>query len=108
MEISQERLEKFWKRWGFEGVVRNYPKGKTLWKAEGWCDWKSPALTMTNLFKYAIPAAKVTHISFHFDEGVVGANVNLYGENDECVVTEADTPALALFLALEKLKEVEG
>jgi hypothetical protein len=113
VEISQERLEKFWKRWG----LSSYPECCCISGRKGPCwgtsaetygkngNWHfvMPNLTLDNLFKYAVRTAKAEHIVFHFYSKSIG--VNIYNQNDDCELAEADTPALALFLALEKLTQ---
>ena len=98
MEISQERLEKFWKRWGF------WLMDDDLWLADWYADKDLPTLTLDNLMKYAVPAAKVKQISLFIEDNecacLVGRDFIPTFEKP----TRADTPALALFLALEKLK----
>jgi hypothetical protein len=105
--INQERLEAFWKRRGFT-QVEDYC-GLKYWRnpdnrKHG---YQSPTLTLDNLFKYAVPAA-ATEIAFNYSDSralKVRATVILPLTASHA---EADTPALALFIALEKLKEVEG
>jgi hypothetical protein len=62
-----------------------------------------PTITLDSLFKYAVPAE--THeIAFNYtwSQGNIRATVILPQVASHA---EADTPALALFLALEKLAQ---
>ena len=99
--ISQERLEAFWKRWGFEGNDAGWSfNGKPINRWD-----ELPDLTLDSLFKYAVPGAKVASVHIHLWPPVL---CDIWYGEDNHASAEADTPALALFLALEKLKEVEG
>ena len=53
MEISQERLEKFWKRWGFKELAVELDTSLPVaWVGPEKSAWnKLPALTLDNLMK---------------------------------------------------------
>ena len=100
--ISQERLEAFWKRWGFKDNDAGWSfNGKPINRWD-----ELPDLTLDSLFKYAVPAAKIHAV---FLESRVPWFCSIGNDIGECTdLTYGDTPALALFLALEKLPESEG
>ena len=115
MEISQERLEAFWKRWGFT-QYKGYHNSDGSIEA-GWVvapgdidapyyDYttssKLPNITLDNLFKHAVPAAEIYNVDMRLSDG----KASCYISDEHAIkyrIAEADTPALALFLALEKL-----
>ena len=86
-ENEKERLERFWKRWGFQCMLP----------------------TLDSLFKYVIPEARINSVEFESPDGQRW-DCWLNNQNlpiDESIVGAAfmqDTPATALFMALEKLK----
>jgi hypothetical protein len=108
--ISQERLEAFWKgcdnpfievNCDCEGGYRK--SGQLCYRCDGKaCITVSPPLTLDNLFRYAVPTKKIREIEFTFHRDYTTCHVDNYDDYQD---VEADTPALALFLALEKLKQ---
>jgi len=105
--IEQERLEKFWKRCGL--IIGRCACGHIIWAEEG--DKPNheplPPLTLDNLFKYAVPAAKIYAVQFWMPSAVPdGYACEVFTRDGRAAQIsekgEADTPADALFLALEK------
>lgn len=104
--IIQERLEAFWKRWGFSQLESD---GELFWWADWYTEKDLPALTLDNLFKYAVPAAKIKEVELgNFETDGVTCEVWSGIGGLTATSARADTPALALFLALEKLPQVGG
>ena len=112
MKITQERLEKFWRRCGFQfwkpveggAYDTKYPTSELVLSRD------LPELTLDNLFKYAVPLVsycsltKPEHPSYG---GLWLAEVRYRGNEYKEELTENKDPALALFEALERALEVK-
>jgi len=114
---TQEQIKKFWKWYGWwlgdeiEGEAWHHPNFKdTQPKAPGYAlqvehnyTYYAPSIDLNNLFKYAVPKLKgewTIAIANGHDFPYVATVKNL-GSSTEV----GDTPALALFWALWRVKE---
>jgi hypothetical protein len=60
MEISQERLQRFWEQYGFKQVEVKQGDGEGFsydlhWRYEDYDSYELPKVTLDNLFKFAVP-----------------------------------------------------
>ncbi|KKK82140.1 hypothetical protein LCGC14_2806360 [marine sediment metagenome] len=106
MEISQERIRKFWEKCGFRYVhetihFRYYYKEHYWQYPNGDNKQYSPPIDLNNLFKYAVPKLE-NDVAIKIFKGDYSWIVELWKDNIIARDHDKD-PATALFLAIEKV-----
>ena len=116
MKPTQEQLERFWKGYGFKHQdyvpsFGNLPEQKEAWLYPdgSMCFLSSfgtatglPPITLDNLFKYAVPEAYPTSISFDYTKKSYECRIKKFRGS---YLGKGKSEELALFWALDKVRE---